>query len=465
MCSPKEGLSRDKWLSRLQELSKPYHDYGSFLPEQLGLLEEIYEKLRKSKRPVWVFSAPPASGKTHVMCLLARTLAEAHYSTAIVVPNNYLKEEFEEGRLEVNGDLPKVDLLSLSGYLRTDKPYDFVLVDEAHNLKSFLELDINIVKSLDMTERDEPYGVLSSRYLPSEKEFAAQQLSFSSTTDILNMLKRIPKFKRQLVSVLREPTSWLCFIYIWKNLNQCSLKFVHASGLCKLKLPKKHLLLFTATPLSDEELDFYCGIPSDAIERALDVKPASAGTEKQRVCMFIKEKFSFENKIAFVKELVRESNARTLVLFNNVANCQKAFEILSNDISNIFVIPSYARDRPAILKSFLGVDCGVLLTSSSVFWEGITIKKLRLLIIVDPPFPRPRLIELMKRRATDGRMDMSRRLLQGVGRVGRKRGEFGVVITLFDPSIANKEPVRREFRKMQAKKCSGMLHRLIEQPG
>lgn len=104
------------------------------------------------------------------------------------------------------------------------------------------------------------------------------------------------------------------------------------------------------------------------------------------------------------------------------------------------------------------------MTSSTVFWEGITIRNLKLLIIAEPPFPRPRLIELVKKKVTDGRLDMRRRLLQGLGRIGRKRGEFGVIITLFDPNIANEESVKREFRKMGAEKCLHGLHNLLKQP-
>lgn len=346
MCDLKANSPRDSWFYHLQELSKPYRKYGSFLPEQHRLLEEVYSKLGKSEKPVWIFVAPPASGKTHVMCLLARILAESQYSTAIVVPNNYLKEEFDEGRLEVYGDLPRVDILSLSGYLRTDKPYDFVLVDEAHNLKSFLELDTRIVKNIDITKVDESYDVLLSRYLPSGKEFVAQQLSFSSTADTLNMLKGVPKFRKRLASVLRDPTSWLCFIYVWRNLDVCSLRFVHSTGgLCEFKLPRKHLLLFTATPLSNEELNFYCGIPNEAIERACVIKPASTLPEKRRVCAYVEENFTLENKIAFIEKLVRTSNTRTLVLFNNIANCQKTFKSLSSDMTNVFLIPSHSRDN------------------------------------------------------------------------------------------------------------------------
>jgi Rad3-related DNA helicase len=212
--------------------------------------------------------------------------------------------------------------------------------------------------------------------------------------------------------------------------------------------------------LSDAELDFYCGIPSDAIERACIVKPASAVSEKHRVCISVEENLQFEDKMVLVRKLVQESKTRTLVLFNNVVSCQKAQENLK-DLRNIFNIPSYAKDRPTILKAFLNADHGVLLTSSTVFWEGITIKNLRLLIIVEPPFPRPRLIELMRRKVTDGRIDMRRRLLQGLGRVGRRKGESGVVITLFDPRIANSEPIRKEFRKMRADECSRAIHELL----
>jgi len=39
----------------------------------------------------------------------------------------------------------------------------------------------------------------------------------------------------------------------------------------------------------------------------------------------------------------------------------------------------------------------------------------------------------MRRKIVDGKKDLLRRLLQGMGRIGRREEDFGVGILLFDP--------------------------------
>jgi Rad3-related DNA helicase len=129
------------------------------------------------------------------------------------------------------------------------------------------------------------------------------------------------------------------------------------------------------------------------------------------------------------------------------------------------MISGSVSDRSDVMKAYLNSERGILFTSSTVFWEGITIRNLRLLIIPEPPFPRPRLLELIRRKVTDSRIDMSRRFLQGIGRIGRKKGEFGLVVVLFDPCIVRKDATMPKFRKLDAKKCLQVIHGLLEKLG
>jgi len=457
-------LQKEEWFSALESLSVPFQKYGSFLPEQRELLERVYEKLTRAEGPVWVFVAPPASGKTHAICLLARILSEATQRTAIVVPNNYLKEEFEGARSEVCGGLPAVDVLNVSEYLKTKKQYDFILADEAHNLKSFIELDISLVRSVSLSANDELYADIANRYLSPNRAFAAQQLSFSSAKDLLDSLNRNPRLARQLRQVVKDPTSWSYFIYVWREFGLCIVKFARANGLCKLKLPSKHLLMFSASPLSDEELDFYCGIPRSAVERALAVESTTEWREKQRLCISVMNGLPPDAKIDLLMSLIRESRTRILILFNSFRSCQKTFARLSNGLSNVFMIPCGSASMD-IYKQFLGCTDGVLLTSSTVFWEGITIRGLKLVIIAEPPFPRPHLIELAKSKVVDGRLDMIRRLQQGLGRVGRSKEEWGLGLMLFDLYTLCKQAQKiigsGTLLRMRAWDCPLLLHKVF----
>ena len=291
--------SIESWFSELERLSLSFEKYHSFLPEQKELLARIYKKILNEKKNVWVFAAPPSSGKTHVICLLAKVLTESGEKTAIVVPSNYLKEEFYKACLEVVGGLSGTDILNISEYLKTSASYDFVLVDEAHNLKSFLELEEDYVKSVSFSLEDDFAQDLVGRYLLPNQEFIAQQLSFLNAKDLLVNLSRMNKFRARLNPVISNPTVWSCFIYIWRESNLCNVLFVQNDGLCKFNIPSKHLLLFSATQLSTQELKFYCGIDQSAIAEIESIKSLSNFSEKQRFCISMTDKLDLKANCSF----------------------------------------------------------------------------------------------------------------------------------------------------------------------
>jgi hypothetical protein len=452
-----------EWFSELEKVSVPFHRHGSFLPEQRILLERVYDKLTRTKNPVLVFVAPPASGKTHAICLLARTLAGTSQRTAILVPNNYLKQEFGRARSEVSGGLPAVDILNLFEYIKTKKQYDFVLADEAHNLKSFLELDTDLTRTVTISRDDAVYADIVGRYLSPGRAFVAQQLSFPSAKDLLRSLN-LPKFAIQLRPVTKDPTSWSCFVYVWADYGICSVTFVRANSVCRLKLPSKRFLMFSAFPLSDNELEFYCGISKDTVERAQPVNPSTDWRNKQRIDISVTDEFVPDAKLDLLKSVIRESETRILILFNSLRSCQKAFVGLRKDLDNVFIIP-HGSAALGTYRRFLSRPNGVLLTASTVFWEGITIDGLRLVILAEPPFPRPHLLDLAKKKIIDGRMDMIRRLLQGLGRVGRRKGEWGAGVMLFDIDEMSKQYQKtieaKTLLKMRSWECVLLLHKVF----
>ncbi len=68
-------------------------------------------------------------------------------------------------------------------------------MDEAHNLKSFLELDEEYAKSVKLSFDDDIFADLIQRYLLPNQKFVAQQLSFVSAKDILDRLSKVKRFQ------------------------------------------------------------------------------------------------------------------------------------------------------------------------------------------------------------------------------------------------------------------------------
>jgi len=393
------------------------------LPEQEKLLSKVYERFQVSKKQIWTFSSPPSSGKTHVIALLAQFLSEEN-AVSVVVPNDYIKQQFHKQESLIMGNLDGVDILNLMEYLRTKKAHDFVLVDEAHNLKSSLELNPNLVKAFELSPEDELCQDLQSRLLPAGKKFLAKQLSFTSGKEALDHLCA-SKYRKLASKISEDPTFWKCFVYVYRE-GKSRLLFVR-SPLCSFKTPSKVMMLFSATPLSADELFFYCGLYKEAIEETCVIEGVSRG---KRAFFSIPDSLSFNSKIDLLSNILKKNSCRTLVLFNNSMGCEKAYNKMFIPNRGLFCIKTRMKAREDIYRDFMRSEKGVLFTSSQVFWEGITIEDLRLVVFFDPPYPRPHLLDLRKGRKVYGKRDLVRRLNQGMGRIGRKDGGIGVL--LFD---------------------------------
>ena len=81
-----------KWLTELEQYSRKYQKFGSLMPPQVQLLEQVFNNLISPKYKVVSFTAPPASGKTHVIALCAAYLYKNGFATCIVTPNGELIE-------------------------------------------------------------------------------------------------------------------------------------------------------------------------------------------------------------------------------------------------------------------------------------------------------------------------------------------------------------------------------------
>lgn len=425
----KELPSYAEWIEWLSVRSLNFEAYGSFLPEQEELFRELHRKLAIETKKVWTFSAPTASGKSHVILLLADFLGQEN-SVAVIVPNNYLKvETIFRKNLISNDKINGVDVLSLHEYIITNSYYDFVLVDEAHNLRTSLELDTRIVKTFRIFEADEFFEYLADRFLPPGAQYNAQKLSTSDSRFVLGiLLKRFPSSRK----IWKNLTAWASFVYISDEC--CEMKFVRVSGLWSFRLPRKKLILFSATPLSMEELTFYCGIDQSMIEASVAIAAISP-RRRQRIYYSVTDALTDKLKLRYLCNLLSHYPKRSLVLFNNSVSCQKAYKYLSTHLrkTRTFHISSYeeSKRRMETYSEYLRNEDGVLLSSSNIFWEGISVENLDLLVIMDVPYPRPTLYELSSGRREGVKRLISRRLEQGLGRISRT-GKVGICILLFD---------------------------------
>jgi len=455
--------SLDGWIAKYANLSENYSKFGDFLDVQKKLLKSIDNSFNNNK-PMAIFVAPPASGKTHIICVLAEYLQPNH-SVAIITPSNYLKQEFLKERENIKGRLKNVDFLNLSEYLKTEKKYDYALIDEAHNLKSIIELDPNLVKTISFSRDQQLYDELLE-FLPTDKSFIAKQISFTSSKEFLNKLKFL-KSNKNFKEIFTSPTSWKTFVFVGKNYEVNHIKFLNSDLSPYVKLPRKKLLLFSATALSDEELIVYCGIDKNNIFRAKPIVATSDWKKKQRFYVGIKDEIQEENKISFLHHLFEQIQLKTLVLFNNSTNCLKYFNSFKNN-ERVFCIPNDFDENKSIYDDFVKKDNGILFTPSNIFWEGITIAGLQLLVIVDIPYPHPHLFDLLDRKVFDNERGMIRRLEQGVGRIGRKKGDFGVGIFLFRTQnlrkwlndFAKSENYEEEYSWNLSVKCKQILQDL-----
>src|SRR5205823_3340672 len=108
----------------------------------------------------------------------------------------------------------------------------------SHNLKSFIELDPSVVRSITLTAADELSQDLEALYLHSGRRFSAQQISYISAAGLLASL-RGTKHAAYLQPVFKSPTSWMYFIYAWKYPLTFLLKVINTATLRGFKIPKR----------------------------------------------------------------------------------------------------------------------------------------------------------------------------------------------------------------------------------
>ena len=418
-----------QWLITIRGLSKKYQKFGGFLPAQEKLLIEIYNSLTIFNQKVVSFTAPPASGKTHVIVLSAAYLALKGYETCIVTPNGELSVDFNEELKEITAEKLSIPILSIPAYRKIKGKFDYALMDEAHNLRSALELDYKLLKSFQFKQGDGFYELLVPQ--TSTQKYSTKELNIETSSDILRKMCQTEnsKIAKQLLKTL---TQWRGYCVTFRDT--CNLHFLQADPKKRNVLPQGRLFLFSATRLDQEELSFYCDIPETLIktlgEEQVEFSPKANVNYGYVACD------TDANKIKLSTDLLEKINQPTLILLNNKQNCEiwaaDLNKILPDRVITIESGLSHSQ-RLRAYKKFFEKEDNILLTSSNVFWEGITIKELKILLIPNIPFPQPTMLELAEGRSPEYQKIAERRLIQGIGRIGRVPQAKGACILFFRP--------------------------------
>jgi len=148
----------------------------------------------------------------------------------------------------------------------------------------------------------------------------------------------------------------------------------------------------------------------------------------------------FEKAINLTVQVLSSRPERALVLFKNYRDQRKANDLLSKIFppEKLFFIDASSQDADFV-EELASKSRISLASASSTLWEGINIDKLRLTVIVSPPFIRPCVGKIQTYPHLERRMLV--RLQQGIGRTIRGPNDFGVAMLLdgrFDAYVRKK---------------------------
>lgn len=250
--------------------------------------------------------------------------------------------------------------------------------------------------------------------------------------------------KESLLSIVRAGRryKWLSDVYRsrskWIVVISCSptetlLHLLVADPAERLVTAKSSTILVSATQLDDDELELYCGIEPINVCRVQI--PSKIKSDSRCRYFAPQERIEGEFAIALTRKLLTTRRVRTLILVNRPTTFRRWFERLQGTGlgSRLIGIMGGEGEELRLKKfaEFMSRDDSILLTNSTVFWEGINIKQLRLLIITEEPNPRPNLVDVYHGRSMKFAHIVQNRMTQGMGRIGREPEDDAICLILF----------------------------------
>jgi hypothetical protein len=170
----------------------------------------------------------------------------------------------------------------------------------------------------------------------------------------------------------------------------------------------------------------------------------------------------FEKAMRLTTDILKKRRERALVLFKNYRDQKSAYDLLSKMFppNKLFFIDVSLQDSD-VIEELASKSQISLASASSTLWEGINIDRMRLAIIVSPPFIRPHVGQKKDYLFFERRMLV--RLQQGIGRIIRNPTDFGIAV-LTDSRFkkyVNKKMFNQKLReKVEFLKSDEVLSRI-----
>lgn len=319
-------------------------------------------------------------------------------------------------------------------------------------IKKMLEDFLNLFSQIyeRCLPRDQREGVIPVDYIShlskiisdaNEKQIEA---ALRSTTDQSSVSWKIFYFIKRC----KVATNYEFYIqadyYEPEDIDSCELisrNESYADYLVRKRFGQSRVILATATSGDAETHASSCTLRNYA-NRQLTVTPASGASYTdieqwfKKLDIFVVDDIGdtrfpepFQEAMRLTTNVLKERDERTLVLFKNYRDQKRANKMLSKVFTQdklfFFDYSLEDSDRAEELASTSQVS---LASASSTLWEGINIKDLRLALIISPPFSRPRVGKKFNYPLDERRM--LNRLQQGIGRIIRGKGDYGVAVLM-----------------------------------
>lgn len=241
--------------------------------------------------------------------------------------------------------------------------------------------------------------------------------------------------------------------YAPKNIDEISYElFFNEEHMARLFSSKAKTFIFTSATLSTDKEDytyFLNNIGANKVEEGLIVEESqeSPYNYDENALLYCcsdipnpKEKKEYlEELVVKIKELIKITNGKTLVLFTSKSDMNYVYDKIGNKIDNINIYIQNDGSSQNIIKEKFKRDKNSVLFSTGIFWEGIDIKgeSLSNLIIARLPFPVVDPIMEYKKGiyGEEGFKkvyipEMLIKLKQGIGRLIRSETDKGIVCIL-----------------------------------
>lgn len=253
--------------------------------------------------------------------------------------------------------------------------------------------------------------------------------------------------------------------YAPKNISEIAYNMFFGDNISSLELFSNKTFIFTSATLSVGKNDFSyfmnsLGVNENTPRLTLENSYESPYNYDENTLLYCcselanpKDRVNYlEQLTEKIKELIKITNGKALVLFTSKSDMQYVYHKIGNKLNDINIFIQNDGSSQDKVKNDFKNDINSVLFSTGIFWEGIDIKgeSLSNLIIARLPFPVvDPVIEYKKSLYNKNGFkkvyipEMLIKLKQGVGRLIRSETDKGIVCIL-DSRLPKYETVIKE---------------------